>query len=78
MLYCLLGINFAIRKFILATKPGLECTVNGDDWCIISKGFKDKETKFKMGVEFDDETADGRKVKVYMLQIPYNNSNVKL
>ena len=65
--YIRAGVNFALRKLSLATKPGLECTVNGDEWCITSKGIKDKDTKFKMGVEFDDVTVDGRKVKVIFI-----------
>lgn len=45
--------------------PVQEITVNGDEWNIkTSTTFKSTDIKFKLGEEFIEETADGRKVKV--------------
>lgn len=47
-----------------AVSPVVELTKNGDEYRLTSSStFKDVEIKFKLGQEFDQETADGRKVK---------------
>ncbi len=49
----------------MATAGRVECTIKGDEWTVIfNTGPKDKCTTFKLGQEFEDETPDGRKVKV--------------
>jgi hypothetical protein len=54
-----------------AATPQVEYTVAGDNWTIVTTGLKDTTAKFKVGVEQDDETTDGRKVKtVYTLESP--------
>ena len=49
---------------VMATTARVECTLKGDEWTVIFTGPKDKSTTFKLGQEFEDETPDGRKVKV--------------
>lgn len=44
--------------------PVISLTKDGDSYVLSSSStFKNMSSKFKPGVEFDDETADGRKVK---------------
>lgn len=46
-------------------KPVLEIVVSGNHWKMVSTStFKTVVTEFDLGVEFDEETADGRKMKV--------------
>jgi len=42
----------------------VECTIKGDEWTVTIIGPKNKTRTFKLGQEFEDETLDGRKVKV--------------
>lgn len=61
----------ANRMLAKAATPQVEYTVAGDNWTIVTTGLKDTTAKFKVGVEQDDETTDGRKVKtVYTLESP--------
>ncbi|EFX62640.1 fatty acid-binding protein, heart-like [Daphnia pulex] len=66
-----IGVGMANRMLAKAATPQVEYTVAGDNWTIVTTGLKDTTAKFKVGVEQDDETTDGRKVKtVYTLESP--------
>lgn len=59
-----LGVNIITRTMAKAAVPTQEIKVNGDEWYIkTSTTFKTTEISFKIGEEFDETTADGRKVK---------------
>jgi hypothetical protein len=54
-----------------AATPQVEYSADGDNWTIVTTGLRDTTAKFKLGVEQDDETTDGRKVKtIYTLESP--------
>ncbi|XP_026087492.1 fatty acid-binding protein, heart [Carassius auratus] len=59
-----LGVGFATRQVGCMTKPTTIISMEGD---VISlktvSTFKTTEIKFKLGEEFDETTADDRKVK---------------
>lgn len=58
------GVGFATRKVAGMAKPNMIISVNGDLVTIRSEStFKNTEISFKLGVEFDEITADDRKVK---------------
>uniref|UniRef100_A0A4X1U4L4 Cytosolic fatty-acid binding proteins domain-containing protein n=1 Tax=Sus scrofa TaxID=9823 RepID=A0A4X1U4L4_PIG len=58
------GVGLATRKVAGMAKPNLIITVNGDMITIRSEStFKNTEIAFKLGQEFDEVTADDRKVK---------------
>ena len=47
-----------------SVSPVVEITLDGDEYTMkTTSTFKSSEIKFKPGVEFDEETPDGRKVK---------------
>jgi Lipocalin / cytosolic fatty-acid binding protein family len=54
----------AQRMVAKAATPVVTYNVSGDEWTVLTTGLKDTTMKFKIGVEQDDETPDGRKVKV--------------
>lgn len=59
-----LGVGFATRQVASMTKPTTIIEVNGDVIVIKTQStFKSTEISFKMGEEFDETTADDRKVK---------------
>lgn len=59
------GVGFATRKVAGMAKPNMIISVNGDVITIKSEStFKNTEISFKLGQEFDEVTADDRKVKV--------------
>lgn len=59
------GVGFATRQVGNMTKPTTIIEVNGDTVIIKTQStFKNTEISFKLGVEFDETTADDRKVKV--------------
>jgi len=61
----LAGVNFVTRKVGNSIKNYEEWSIAGDEWNMaILSTFKDRHRKFKIGQEFDDETLDGRQVKV--------------
>ncbi len=69
-----LGVNFVLRKLGNTTKPNVNFSVNGDEWTFTTtSAIKTSQLKFKLNEEFDEETLDGRKVKVLI----YNNQNLK-
>jgi hypothetical protein len=54
-----------MRKMAAAATPVTEITQQGEDWNIkTSTTFKTTEIKFKLGKEFEEQTADGRNCKV--------------
>lgn len=60
-----LGVGFATRQVANMTKPTTVIEMNGDTIIIKTHStFKNTEISFKLGVEFDETTADDRKVKV--------------
>ncbi|XP_008533435.1 fatty acid-binding protein, adipocyte [Equus przewalskii] len=58
------GVGFATRKVAGMAKPNMIISVNGDVITIKTEStFKNTEISFKLGQEFDEVTADDRKVK---------------
>ncbi|KAM9102584.1 fatty acid-binding protein, adipocyte [Antechinus flavipes] len=58
------GVGFATRKVASMAKPNMIISVQGDVITIKSEStFKNTEISFKLGQEFDEVTADDRKVK---------------
>jgi len=59
-----LGVGFATRKIGNSVKPTYTISNDGNTWTIkLESTFKNTEIKFTEGVEFDEETLDGRKAK---------------
>ncbi|XP_042319464.1 fatty acid-binding protein, adipocyte-like [Sceloporus undulatus] len=59
-----LGVGFATRKIGGVAKPNVIITCNGNAMTIRSESsFKTVEISFKLEEEFDETTADDRKVK---------------
>uniref|UniRef100_A0A8C5EJZ8 Cellular retinoic acid-binding protein 1 n=2 Tax=Gouania willdenowi TaxID=441366 RepID=A0A8C5EJZ8_GOUWI len=59
-----LGVGFATRKVALVTKPTTIIEVDGDKVTVKTQStLKNTELSFKLGEEFDETTADDRKVK---------------
>ncbi|CAB3396610.1 unnamed protein product [Caenorhabditis bovis] len=57
------GVGWAVRVVATKTKPTLEFHVDGDEWTMNSQStFKNFTTKWKIGNQYDDKTADGRDV----------------
>ncbi|XP_039596416.1 fatty acid-binding protein, heart-like isoform X2 [Polypterus senegalus] len=60
-----LGVGFLMRQMGCSTKPTTIIELNGDEIIVKTQStFKNTEIKFKLGEEFDEDTADGRKVKL--------------
>ncbi|XP_017309761.1 fatty acid-binding protein, heart [Ictalurus punctatus] len=59
-----LGVGFATRQVGSMTKPTTIISIDGDVITLkTSSTFKSTEINFKLGEEFDETTADDRKVK---------------
>ncbi|XP_050797420.1 fatty acid-binding protein, adipocyte-like [Gopherus flavomarginatus] len=59
-----LGVGFATRKMAGVAKPNVIISTNGDLITIRTEStFKNTEISFKLGEEFEETTADDRKVK---------------
>ncbi|XP_005301572.1 fatty acid-binding protein, adipocyte-like [Trachemys scripta elegans] len=59
-----LGVGFATRKMAGVAKPNVIISTNGDVITIKTEStFKNTEISFKLGEEFEETTADDRKVK---------------
>ncbi|XP_004591705.1 fatty acid-binding protein, heart [Ochotona princeps] len=59
-----LGVGFATRQVANMTKPTTIIEKKGDTIVLKTQStFKNTEISFKLGVEFDETTADDRKVK---------------
>ncbi|XP_044150868.1 fatty acid-binding protein, adipocyte-like [Bufo gargarizans] len=58
------GVGFITRQAACHLKPDVIICINGDEWSIKTEStFKNTELKFNLDKEFDETTADGRKVK---------------
>jgi len=58
------GVNAIMSKLGSAAKPTLIISIEGDTWTMKTETtFKKTKIQFKLGEEFDEETADGRKMK---------------
>ncbi|XP_060631520.1 fatty acid-binding protein, adipocyte-like [Anolis sagrei] len=58
------GVGYATRKIAGVAKPNVIIKCNGDVITIRTESsFKNTELSFKLGEEFDETTADDRKVK---------------
>uniref|UniRef100_A0A452R1W8 Fatty acid binding protein 9 n=1 Tax=Ursus americanus TaxID=9643 RepID=A0A452R1W8_URSAM len=63
-----LGMSTAARNLAGLAKPRISISVNGDEVNIKTESsFKNTEISFKLGEEFDETTADNRKVKEYAM-----------
>ncbi|XP_011158936.1 probable fatty acid-binding protein isoform X1 [Solenopsis invicta] len=59
-----LGVGMVTRKMGSTVSPVVELTEKDGMYTLkTTSPFKNTEIKFKLGEEFDEETADGRKVK---------------
>ncbi|XP_060798895.1 fatty acid-binding protein, heart [Neoarius graeffei] len=59
-----LGVGFAVRHVGSMTKPTTIISIDGDIITVKTVStFKSTEIQFKLGEEFDETTADDRKVK---------------
>ncbi|KAM5181012.1 fatty acid-binding protein, heart [Mantella aurantiaca] len=59
-----LGVGFATRQIANVTKPTTVISLDGDVIVLQTQStFKNTEAKFKLNEEFDETTADDRKVK---------------
>nr|XP_048697036.1 fatty acid-binding protein, adipocyte-like [Caretta caretta] len=59
-----LGVGFATRKIVGVAKPNVIISTNGDVITIRTLStLKNTEISFKLGEEFEETTADDRKVK---------------
>ncbi|XP_063157012.1 fatty acid-binding protein, adipocyte-like [Candoia aspera] len=59
-----LGVGFATREIADIAKPSVIINCNGDVITIKTESsFKNTELSFKLGEEFDEITADDRKIK---------------
>ncbi|XP_076256723.1 fatty acid binding protein isoform X2 [Rhynchophorus ferrugineus] len=59
-----IGVGLVTRKVGNAVSPVVELNKEGDEYVLTSNStFKNVVLKFTPGVEFDQETPDGRKVK---------------
>ncbi|XP_053517122.1 fatty acid-binding protein 9-like isoform X1 [Artibeus jamaicensis] len=59
-----LGVPVTIRHLAALEKPKISISTNGDKVSIKTESsFKNVEISFKLGEEFDETTADNRKVK---------------
>merc|ERR1739838_1128847 len=64
-----LDVNFMLRKAATASSPVFEVSVDGEEICFkTSTMLKTMELKFKLGVEFDEKSPDGRDVKAIVTQ----------
>lgn len=59
-----IGVGLVTRKMGATVSPVISLNKDGDNYVLTSNStFKNMTSKFQPGIEFDDETADGRKVK---------------
>ncbi|KAI6170788.1 Protein CBR-LBP-5 [Aphelenchoides bicaudatus] len=59
------GFGYLQRKMAATVKPTMDIQIDDDGTWTIHLGtkFKSFTVKFKLGVEFEEETTDGRKVR---------------
>lgn len=61
------GVGMVMRTTASALKPDVVISQDGDTWKLRTEStFKTTEISFKLNEEFDETTADGRKVKTTM------------
>ncbi|XP_019405274.1 PREDICTED: fatty acid-binding protein, adipocyte-like [Crocodylus porosus] len=59
-----LGVGFATRKMAGVAKPNVIISINGDVITIKTEStFKNTEISFRLGEEFEETTADDRRVR---------------
>jgi len=58
-----IGVGMAQRMLAKAATPTVSYALNGGEWTVVTTGMKDTTMKFKCGIEQEDDTPDGRKVK---------------
>ena len=59
-----LGVNFVTRNLAKATNPTVDVSVNGDTYTIKTvSSVKTTQITFQLGIEFEEDRADGKKVK---------------
>uniref|UniRef100_A0A914EG59 Lipocalin/cytosolic fatty-acid binding domain-containing protein n=1 Tax=Acrobeloides nanus TaxID=290746 RepID=A0A914EG59_9BILA len=59
-----LGVGLVMRKLATSVYPTLEITITGDHWKIVtSSTMKTIVVEFNLGIEFDEVTPDGRKLR---------------
>ncbi|XP_045453816.1 fatty acid-binding protein-like [Melitaea cinxia] len=59
-----IGVGLITRKAANAVTPSVELRKDGDTFVLVtSSTFKTTEIKFKLGEEFEEDRADGAKVK---------------
>nr|ABL09317.1 allergen Ale o 13 [Aleuroglyphus ovatus] len=64
-----LGVGFMVKTAAKTLKPTLEVEVQGDTYIFRSLStFKNTEIKFKLGEEFEEDRADGKKVKTVVVK----------
>jgi hypothetical protein len=62
-----IGVGMGMRLMAKGVKPRLIISENGGKWTLRSESsLKTTSLDFTPDVEFDDKTADGREVKVYL------------
>ena len=60
-----MGVGFVTRKLGNTLKPNVKFEQEGDYWAMSSiSSLRSHVIKFKLDEEFDEETADGRKVSL--------------
>uniref|UniRef100_A0A1A9X470 Lipocalin/cytosolic fatty-acid binding domain-containing protein n=1 Tax=Glossina brevipalpis TaxID=37001 RepID=A0A1A9X470_9MUSC len=58
------GVGIVLRKMGNTVSPTVELKLDGEKYTLTtSSTFKTSAITFQLGVEFDEETLDGRKVK---------------
>lgn len=63
------GVNIAKRAAAAAAKPTIEISEDNGTYTLKTMSiFKNTTISFKLGEEFDEETADGRHCKTVMVQ----------
>nr|Q9U5P1.1 RecName: Full=Fatty acid-binding protein; AltName: Allergen=Lep d 13 [Lepidoglyphus destructor]CAB62213.1 allergen [Lepidoglyphus destructor] len=82
-----LGVGFLVKTAAKTVKPTLEVAVDGDTYIFRSLStFKNTEIKFKLGEEFEEDRADGKRVKTVIVkdgdnkfvQTQYGDKEVKV
>ena len=64
MIGLITGVGAAQRALAETTTHVIEFAVDGEDWTLTFHGLRTWSLKFKLGVEFEHEVPDGRKVNV--------------
>ena len=68
------GLNFAIRKIACFAKPKKTISIVEGKWSILTETAISSQTiNFNLGEEFEEETPDGRIVKVSIIDFESMN-----